>query len=196
MQTATRPNTYSLLWDNSQFFTGTDDPKITAAVEDVKDAIAILTTQCQPFTLLAELAEDVSPDDDTDLIGKIRTIHQQRTELNKNLVNLSTYIYTALSTNTQDPHASTWKPILQQLSAELSQALTPLNVFLTRASEVFISHLLADPALAETAFLIHHQRQLKDQLLSVSEEQLITGLATNGLHTWGNLYSELAGTLK
>ena len=196
MQTATRPNTYSLLWDNSQFFTGTDDPKITAAVEDVKDAIAILTTQCQPFTLLAELAEDVSPDDDTDLIGKIRTIHQQRTELNKKLGNLSTYIYTALSTNTQDPHASTWKPILQQLSAELSQALTPLNVFLTRASEVFISHLLADPALAETAFLIHHQRQLKDQLLSVSEEQLITGLATNGLHTWGNLYSELAGTLK
>ena len=53
--------------------------------------------------------------------------------------------------------------------------------------------MLADPALAETAFSIHHQRKLKDQLLSVAEEQLITGLATNGLHAWGNLYSELAG---
>ncbi|MGB5916849.1 MAG: M3 family oligoendopeptidase, partial [Phormidesmis sp.] len=136
------------------------------------------------------------PDDYTDLIGKILAIHQQRTALSQQMGNLSTYIYTALSTDTQDASANTWMPILQQLSADLSQALTPLNVFLTRASEAFITPLLADPVLSETAFLIHHQRQLKDQLLSVSEEQLITALATNGLHTWGNLYSELAGTLK
>ena len=44
--------------------------------------------------------------------------------------------------------------------------------------------------------MIHHARAHKDQLLSVPEEQLITALATNGLHTWGNLYTELAGTLK
>ncbi|MEO0646229.1 MAG: M3 family oligoendopeptidase, partial [Cyanobacteria bacterium J06650_10] len=134
--------------------------------------------------------------DYTDLIRKIKSIHSQRTELNQKLGNLSTFIYSALSTDTQDPHASTWKPILQQLSADFSQAMTPLTVFLTRASEVLITNLLDEPTLTEIAFPIHHQRQMKDQLLSVSEEQLITGLATNGLHTWGNLYSELAGTLK
>ena len=58
------------------------------------------------------------------------------------------------------------------------------------------STLFPYTTLFRSAFLIHHQRQLKDQLLSVSEEQLITALSTNGLHTWGNLYSELAGTLK
>ncbi|MEL6553095.1 MAG: M3 family oligoendopeptidase [Cyanobacteria bacterium J06621_11] len=206
MQTTTRPvpsqptsptiTNYSLVWDNSQFFTSTNDPKIAATVEEVKAAIASLSKECEPFALLAEMAEEVSADNYTDLISKIKSIHSQRTELNQKLGNLSTFIYSALSTDTQDPHASTWKPILQQLSADFSQAMTPLTVFLTRASEVLITNLLDEPTLTEIAFPIHHQRQMKDQLLSVSEEQLITGLATNGLHTWGNLYSELAGTLK
>ncbi len=205
MQTTTRPVTpseaypqpaYPQTWNNTQFFSGTDDLQIAVEVEEIKSAIAALNQSCQPFEILAEVADTVSPDDYTDLTGKIRAIHQQRTALSQKMGNLGTYIYTALSTDTQDASANNWMPILQQLSADLSQALTPLNVFLTRASEAFITPLLADSVLSETAFLIHHQRQLKDQLLSVSEEQLITALATNGLHTWGNLYSELAGTLK
>ena len=210
MQTTTRPISdassdksqtqsaieYLLSWDNTQFFLGTDDPKIAATVEVLKADIQSISERCQPFSLLAEMAEEVSSDDYAALTSQIQTIHLERTVLNKKLGNLSTFVYTALSTDTQAPHASTWKPILQQLSAEFSQAMTPLTVFLTRASELFITHLLADPSLAEMAFSVHHQRQLKDQLLSVSEEQLVTGLATNGLHAWGNLYSELAGTLK
>ncbi|NJN21093.1 MAG: M3 family oligoendopeptidase [Leptolyngbya sp. RL_3_1] len=72
----------------------------------------------------------------------------------------------------------------------------PLDVFLTRASEAFIQVLITDPDLAELRFSIQHSRKLKDQLLTVTEEQLVTGLAVNGLHSWGNLYTELAGTLK
>ncbi|MEL7333353.1 MAG: M3 family oligoendopeptidase [Cyanobacteria bacterium J06560_2] len=196
MQTTTRPATYAQVWDNSQFFTSTRDPQIAVEVEAIKTAIAALTESCKPFTLLAEIADTVSPDDPADLIDKIALIHQQRTALSQKMGNLGTYINTALSTDTQDPKANTWMPIIQQLSAERTQALTPLDVFLTRASELFITQLLANPALTETAFSVHYQRRLQDQLLSVSEEQLITGLATNGLHTWGNLYSELAGTLK
>ncbi len=199
MQTTARPvaasPSYPQTWDNTQFFSGTDDPQIATEAAEIKSAIAELNQRCQPFQQLAADADTASPND-TGLMEEIRAIHQQRTALDQRMGNLSTYIYTALSTDTQNASANTWMPILQQLSADLSQALTPLNVFLTRASEGFITPLLTDPVLSETAFLIHHQRQLKDQLLSVSEEQLITALATNGLHTWGNLYSELAGTLK
>ncbi|MEM9151542.1 MAG: M3 family oligoendopeptidase [Cyanobacteria bacterium P01_F01_bin.3] len=196
MQTITRPTTYPQVWDNSQFFSGSDDPKIAIAVEEIKAAIATLATACEPFTLLSEVADTISPDDYADLTSKISTLYEQRRTLSKQKGNLSTFIYTALSTDTQDPDANTWMPILQKLGADLEQALIPLDIFLLRASEQFITHLFANPAMTDTAFLIHHQRQLKDQLLSVSEEQLITALSTNGLHTWGNLYSELAGTLK
>ncbi|MEM9947693.1 MAG: M3 family oligoendopeptidase [Cyanobacteria bacterium P01_D01_bin.36] len=196
MQTTTRPATYPQVWDNSQFFSGTDDPQIAIAVEDIKAAIADLLIACEPFTLLTEVADSVSTEDYSDLISKISIIYTQRRALSKRMGNLSTFIYTALSTDTQDVSANTWMPILQKLSADLEQALIPLDIFLLRASEHFITNLFANPAMTDTAFLIHHQRQLKDQLLSVSEEQLITALSTSGLHSWGNLYSELAGTLK
>ena len=196
MQTTTRPTTYPQVWDNSQFFSGTDDPQIAITVEDIKATIITLANGCEPFTILAEVADTISPDDYADLTDKSNTLYRQRRALSKHMGNLSTFIYTALSTDTQDPHANTWMPILQKLSADLEQALTPLDIFLLRASEQFITHLFANPAMIDTAFLIHHERQLQDQLLSVSEEQLITALSTSGLHTWGNLYSELAGTLK
>ena len=205
MQTTTRPidaqektssAEYSLTWDNSQFFLDTNDPKIAATVDAIKAEVKELAERCRPFSVLAEVAEEVSADDYAKLIEQIKAIHLERTALNKKLGNLSTFIYSALSTDTQDPYAGVWKPVLQQLSAEFSQAMTPLSVFLTRASEAFITRLLAEPELSEMAFSVHHQRQMSDQLLSVSEEQLVTGLATTGLHAWGNLYSELAGTLK
>ena len=194
--TPTKPATFRQTWDNSHFFTSTEDPRIASTVEALKAEISQVAERCEPFMMLAETAEDVSSQDYATLVEKIRPIHQQRKAILEQLGNVGTYIYTALSTDTQDAAANRWKPILQKLSADLEEGMTPLNVFLTRVSEAFIIQLLADPELAEMAFLLHHMRRLKDQLLSVAEEQLITALSTNGLHAWGNLYTELAGTTK
>ncbi|MEL6602062.1 MAG: M3 family oligoendopeptidase [Cyanobacteria bacterium J06614_10] len=183
-------------WDNTAFFSSTSDPQIPNAIERLKADIATISDACQPFTTLVETAETLPQREHAPLIEKIRDIHQQRKDVLDRLGNLSTYIYSALSTDTQNPSANTYKPILQKLGADLEEVMTPFNVFLIRTSEDFIETLLKDPALTEIAFLIHHYRKQKDQLLSVAEEQLITALATNGLHTWGNLYTELAGTLK
>ncbi len=188
--------TYPNTWDNTQFFSSTADPAIATTIEQLQTDIDAIATACEPFTDLAATAETIDPTDYTCLIDQIRPVHLQRNRVLKQLGNVNTYIYTALSVDTQDADANTWMPILQKLSADLSEGMTPLNVFLQRASEDFITALLSDPALSEIDFLLRHSRKEKDFLLSVAEEQLMTALATNGLHTWGNLYSELAGTLK
>ncbi len=183
-------------WDNTKFYSSTRDPKIDATVEALKADIANITADCKPFKTLAETAETIDLADYANLINQIRPIHLQRKDILSRLGNTGTFIYTALSVDTQDEHANTWMPILQKLSADLEEGMKPLNIFLERASEAFITALLADPDLSEIEFLLRHARKQKDFLLSVAEEQLMTALATNGLHTWGNLYSELAGTLK
>ncbi|MEL6160698.1 MAG: M3 family oligoendopeptidase [Cyanobacteria bacterium J06623_5] len=195
-QQASNKKTLQQTWDNSAFFSGTSDPNIPSAVDVLKADIATIREACQSFTTIIETAETLAKSEYTPLIEKIRDIHQQRKDVLDRLGNLSTYIYSELSTNTQDPSANTYKPILQKLSADLEEVMTPFNVFLIRASKDFIETLLKDPALTEISFLIHHYRKQKDQLLSVAEEQVITALSTNGLHAWGNLYTELAGTLK
>ena len=198
MQTIEKPRTAALqqTWDNTAFFSSTSDPKIAETVEKLKTDIADIGTACEPFATQVATAETIDPSEYDAIVEKIRPVHQKRMAIVKQLGNVSTYISTALSTDTQDAAAKTWMPILQKLGADLKEGMTPFDVFLTRANESFIQALLKEPELIEISFLVHHSRKLKDQLLSVPEEQLITALATNGLHTWGNLYTELAGTLK
>lgn len=187
------------IWDNRHFFSGTDDPVIATAVEALKTDVAALKTACLPFAStieLLEIAGAIALAEYPALTDQVRAIYQQHSQVLERLGNVRTYISTALSTDTQDANANSWMPKLQKLSADLSEAMTPFDVFLLRADEPFITALLADPGLSESAFYIRHRRKLSAQLLSVAEEQLITALATSGLHAWGNLYSELAGTLK
>ncbi|MGF1521130.1 MAG: M3 family oligoendopeptidase [Leptolyngbyaceae cyanobacterium] len=183
-------------WDNSHFYTGSDDPRIATTVAELKAAIATLTDHCAPFTQAIEAAETLPAEQFDPLLGQARTVHQQRTNLTKQLGNLQTFIASSLSVNSRDAKASEWKPTLQQLSAEMSQATKALDVFLVRVNDAFIQKLISDPILAELSFSIQHQRQLKDQLLSIAAEKLVTGLGVNGLRGWGNLYTELAGTLQ
>lgn len=189
------PNLHQL-WDNRHFYSSSDDPRITTTVDDLKTAIATLADLCAPFTQHIATAETLPQEQFNALLNHVRTVHQQRTDIAKQLGNLSTFISSILSVDSRDASASEWKPTLQQLSAEMSQATKALDVFLTRVTDDFIAILIADPALEELSFSLQHQRKLKDQLLSVAEEKLVTGFAVNGLQGWGNLYTELAGTIK
>lgn len=183
-------------WDNSPFYSSSADPQIAATVEQLKGAIADLAQQCVPFSAQIATAATLAPDQFDDLLQQVKTVHQRRTEIRNQLINLRTFISSILSVNAQDARAREWKPALQQLMAELSQAVTPVEVFLLRVNDDFIQALIRNPLLEELSFSLQHQRQLQDQLLSLEEEQLVTGLAVNGLHSWGNLYSDLAGNLQ
>lgn len=184
MQTINKPRTaIQQTWDNTAFFSSTEDPQIASTVEALKADIGKIEADCQFFSAIAPTAETLDPSKYAELIDQISAIHQHRCTLSEKLSNVSTYISTALSVDTQDAAAKSWKPILQKLGGDLTEALTPLNVFLIRTSEDFIAALLQNPELSELAFYLQHARKLKDQLLSVPEEQLITALATSGLHT-------------
>ena len=184
------------VWDNSHFYTSSDDPGIAVTVDQLKTAIAILADRCACFTQPIETAETLPADQFADLLAQVRTAHQQRTDIANQLGNLAVFVSSVLSVNSRDASASEWKPTLQQLSAEMNQAAQAMDVFLIRVSDDFIQTLIADPVLEELSFCLQHQRQLKDQQLSVAEEKLVTGLAVNGLQGWDNLYTELAGTLQ
>lgn len=183
-------------WDNSAFFSGSDDPNIAATVERIRAEIDTLATLCAPFVEHIEPAEPLAPDQFEGLLAQVRLAHQQRTATAKRLGNLRTFISSILSVDSRDASASEWKPTLQQLGAEMGQATKALDIFLLRVDGAFIEALVADPVLEELSFSLRHQRLLNDQLLSLAEEKLITGLAVNGLQGWGNLYTELSGTLQ
>ncbi len=168
-------------WDNSYFYTGSDDPQIAATVDRLRAEIKTLADLCAPFGEFIEAGEPLAESQFEDLLTQVRAAHQQRTETAKLLGNLRTFISSILSVDSRDAKASEWKPTLQQLGAEISQATKALDIFLLRVNDDFMDALVADPVLEELRFSLWHQRRLNDQLLSLAEEKLITGLAVNGL---------------
>lgn len=183
------------VWDNSAFYANSSDPKILTKVEQIKSAIVTIAGHCDFFNGLIETADTLPEEQFDPLIDRIRIIHETTNSIHNSLGNLQTFISTILSVNARDAQASEWKPTLQQLCAELDQATKALDVFLIRASDPFIDRLILDPKLKELSFFLQHARKLKDQLLSLASEKLMTGLAVSGLESWDNLYTELAGNL-
>ncbi|MFM2431039.1 MAG: hypothetical protein RLZZ511_2252 [Cyanobacteriota bacterium] len=182
-------------WDNSQFYANSDDPRIATTIAELKIAIAALSTDCDRYNNWIEKAESIPASEFEALISAIAATHEHRTTISKTLGNLSTFISSVLSVDARDAQATSWKSVVQQCYASLSQATKSLDVLLTRVSDAFIDRLIQVPSLNELSYSLHHQRQLQDQLLSLPEEKLITGLAVSGLQSWGNLYTELAGSL-
>ncbi|MEM9137885.1 MAG: M3 family metallopeptidase, partial [Cyanobacteria bacterium P01_F01_bin.42] len=185
-----------LTWDNTHFFTDSRDPRIEQTVDHLKAEIAELRIACQPYTERLNEAATLPEADYAGLIDAIKVVHQRRVNVIEVLRNVSTFIYSQLSVDALDPTANTWQGALQQLGSTLDQAMKPLQVFLIRASDAFVETLVADPVMAEVAFSLQCDRKLQSQLLTVPEEQLISGLGVTGLHGWGTLYSKLAGTLQ
>ena len=72
----------------------------------------------------------------------------------------------------------------------------PLTQFTTLADESSIAAYLSEPHTAAAAFLVRHSRKRSHELLSLQEETLASGLAQDGIHAWGTLYSQLSGTLR
>ena len=87
-------------------------------------------------------------------------------------------------------------PTIQQLGAALGSSTHPVYGFLARADDELINAVLKHDKLAELEFVITQLRTTSDQLLPVEQEQLLTDMATTGLHGWGNLYNNLSGTLQ
>jgi len=183
-------------WDNSKFFLSSDDPALGQTIETLRSEIEQLNTACQPF------AEYILPDkqplskDYSSIVSKLADVYQQQEAIGNKLGNASMFLGSCLSVNARDAAAATLRPTLQQLGAALRNSVHSLWGFLARADETMIEAVLQHEKLADLEFHITQLRATSDQLLPIEQEQLLTGIATTGLHGWGNLYQNLAGTLQ
>ena len=181
-------------WDNSAFFSNSDDPKIATAVETLRTDIASLSTHCEQFTALID--KPPVSDDFPTIIEQLEEAHRQQLLISRSLGNTSMFIHCCLSVNARDSAASTWLPTLQQLGAQLKNATHPMFGYLARADEQIIQSMTQNSVLEELSFQVQQLREMGDQMLPVEQEQLLTRMAVTGLHGWGNLYKNLSGTLQ
>ena len=175
------------LWQDDHIYAAPDCPAIDADFQRAAEALTEITT------LLAALPEtrDINP-----LRHLLRAIRRQANAVRRQAWNSQTFAYNRLSRNGRDEAARVLLSRGQQLQARLAQLVKPVALFWLNAPEDQVRALLQDPELFELAYLIHHDRRLQDQVLSLESEQLIEGLAVDGLQAWGDLYDSLVARLR
>ncbi len=140
-----------------------------AASLDVAAAAASVTVAQQIF----KLSEQASP-----LLG-----------------NPLTYANCLLSVDAQDEAAQMLQGRLQKYQKRYGELLEPWSEFLDLVTDDIVEAYLADRDVAVSEFAVRYGRQRRHELLSLAEENLVSGLAQDGIHAWGRMYSQLSSTM-
>jgi oligoendopeptidase F len=86
---------------------------------------------------------------------------------------------------------------MSELFARHTQALQPASLFLEQVpDEVADAYLALSAETGHNAFLLGHSRKLRDHLLSLEEENMLSAYEVPGIKAWGTLYTDLSATIK
>jgi len=172
-------------WDLSSEYANVDDEKLLADLTAL-DALLDQVEALNPL-LSSDAAKSV------DAAQQIAKLGQAGGKL---LSNVSTFANCILSVDSQHDGAQKLNGGLQAYRKRFGDLLEPLSQFIDDASEQVIEVYLADADVAPSAFKVHHARKAKHENLTLAEESLVNGLSQDGIHAWGNLYDQIAGSLE
>ena len=139
--------------------------------------------------------ELVADEDQAATIAAAQAVFGLAEQAQRVAADLETYAECRLSVDSQDQAAAQLVGRLQAVAKGLAAAAEPLRQFQLRASEAAVDSYLADAAVAPSAFQLRHARRRRHELLPLAQENLVSGLAQDGINAWGRLYDQLAGTI-
>ncbi|RXJ68425.1 oligoendopeptidase F [Veronia nyctiphanis] len=144
--------------------------------------------------LIAQIAE-LTPSDITNCQQAL-SLSEQAGILTQSL---STYANCLASVDAKNQDAALTLSKLSSLGAELSQAIKPFtNQLSTGTDEYFESVLTGSDEVGSFErfrFSLSIEREKKDTLLSVEEEQLLSAMNVDGRSAWGTLYNNITGSM-
>lgn len=172
-------------WDLASEYAAVDDPQIQTDLAEVSELLA----QAGELNVTLAAGGDVAI---TAAQGLAKLAEQAWVLLG----NVGTYAHCLLSVDSQHDEAQKLSGELQSYHKRMGDVFQPLSQFIDTASEEQVSAYLSDPEVAASEFTVRHGRERAHENLELSEESLVNGLSQDGIHAWGKLYDQLAGSLK
>ena len=170
-------------WDNTAYFSSIDDPSIEAQLNKLDDELSSLSSAVTSWSKSSAQ-------------NAIEALLRQGEQLELQLDTLSTYVSLVLAVNAGDEKARGISSVVQQKFSQLTQALQPLRNHVLRMNQDEFNQWLAEANLDDYQYQLNHDRLGAPFMLSTEEEQLLTRMGVDGLHSWSTHYFQLAGTIK
>lgn len=133
---------------------------------------------------------------DAATIAKVQELFMRHEEANILVANMITFLNCRQSVDAKDMEAKSKASEIEPLYSKLSQAIVPLTIFMKRCDQKTFQSVISHPKLKTSEFMWTQERTTAQWLLSEKEETLLEALSISGHTAWGNLYSNLSGTMQ
>ncbi|WP_022942696.1 M3 family oligoendopeptidase [Psychromonas hadalis] len=168
-------------WDLSIAYKNLDDTKINADINSIELTIKQLNS--------------TSNDTIADLQNALILLQKSTVTL----ATISSYASCRSAVDAQNPDAKNLAVRMDKLGATLMQSFSPYqDKIINLESQQFVTLIEGNEetgSLSSFQFKLEQDRALKNQRLSVPEEQLLTAMNVDGRNAWGRLYNNLTGAL-
>ena len=183
-------------WDLSDEYSSATAPELEsdlAELDRLLDQVEHLNQQL--LGVLPEI-ETLVLDNAQSFIKCAREIFSLFEQSSVLLDDAQTFASCLLSVESQHPDAQKLEGRLQQYSKRFEVVQEPLAQFLNLVDEPIIDCYLDDPKTCSSEFKVRRSREMRHELLSLKEENMVSALSQDGIHAWGRLYDQLSGTLR
>jgi oligoendopeptidase F len=181
-------------WDLTGEYPSADSAELAAdllALERLLDEIEALNPTLQALLPEAEQLTVARAAPSIAIAQQVFGLSEQARRL---LANPRTYAECLLSVDARDAAAQALQGRLQKYEVRYTELCEPLSQYLDLVPDAVVDTYLADPRVAASAFRVRHSRERRHELLSLAEENLISGLAQDGIDAWDRLYSQVSAT--
>ena len=182
-------------WDLDSEYPGPDSAELAGdlrALSDLLDRVEALNVGLIAALPHAAGLSLAAAGRSLELARQIAALAEQAGPL---LDNALTYANCLLSVDANDDAAQALQGRLQKYQKRYGDLLEPWSDYLDRVSDEVVEAYLADPTVAHSAYKVRHGRERRHERLGLAEENLVHGLAQDGIHAWGRMYSQLSSTM-
>ena len=178
------------VWDLESIFPGgSSSPAFATFLDEMATAFDAVETRPLPEKIVRDTGEGEGEGNTAVWVALLLQLY----DLNERMMHASAFINCLLAANTRDDKALELMGQREQLSGRLGTIWKRTSAKLAAQDEADWQALLAHPQLAPNAFHLNEQRDEARRLMPPEMEALATELATDGYHTWGNLYNFIVG---
>jgi oligoendopeptidase F len=177
-------------WDLSKVYPGLESREYEAAVDELKRQIEASSELISRRMAAADVQSPVA--DLAALAGEAVRGFNQAYELSSTL---RSYIYSFVSTDSQNDLARRRLSQYEQVYIHLAQAWTRFQAWTGRLSPVLDQVIAADRFLEEHAFMLRETAEQARYLMSEVEESLAAEMYLSGAGAWGKLQGTITSQL-
>lgn len=172
------------VWDlDSIFEGGSKSESFAKFISDLEDRIGKVCINAK------EIAGSTLKTSDKDVF-----LHLQDVEMK--LRHAASFAYCLSAQNVNDEYAGILLEKVSTLDADLELAKTYLDQAALATADDHWQDFISQPDLSGMAFYWKERRRIASLKMEPELERLATQLAVSGYHSWGRLYSKIAGNLK